>query len=110
MKIKRTKAYLIQLSRGESVPMDQDELDKVVEAMGTGKVAILRQGIVNPSYITSIVPDSERIEAFMDDTKYDGERRNGGLLPLKNIFEGTQVGKMIVERDQKLLDNGEHHG
>jgi len=96
VKVVRTKAYLVQVSRGNPIQIDEDELPKILAAMQSGSPAILKQGIVNPSYITSVVPDKERISLWLEDTKYDGSKRALGIKPLAELIDRTEVLKSIA--------------
>ena len=84
----KLQAFRVELSRGEPIPIDADELPVVIEAIQRGEPAIVRQGIFNPSFYVSVVRDEKRLEDFWEQTKYSPERRQKGLEKLKNIFEG----------------------
>lgn len=87
------KSYIIELSTKSVVRCDPDELPKLMQAMEQGVPVILKQGLVNPSYIVAVREDEERIRKFLDDTKYpeDAQRRARGLEPLANIFAETPL-------------------
>lgn len=84
------KGYIIQLSNKAEVQIDADELNVVIQGIKNGGMIRVKQGLVNPSFIVTIVVDQKRINNFLDDTKYDDEvsqeRRKQGLEPLKDIF------------------------
>lgn len=100
VKITRTKAYKIQLSRGADIQVDQEEVEKVINGMTSGALIALKQGIVNPSYIVAVVEDGERVKMWMEDTKYDSDERKEGMQSIGNIFENSPIGKLLEERKQ----------
>lgn len=101
--VRRTKAYLVQMSRGEPVQIDQEELPKVIASMQSGKPCVLKCGIVNPSYITSVVPDGKRMEAFVHDCRYDSELRTYGMKPLAELISRYEVLAQIGNGQHRLL-------
>jgi hypothetical protein len=96
---RRTKAYLVQLSKGDPVKIDEDELPKVLQAIQSGNPAIVRQGIVNPSYITSVVPDKDRIEQWLRECRYGhgqgDEARARGIKSLDDIMKTKEIAKQL---------------
>lgn len=107
IQIKRTKAYLVQVSRGDAVQIDQEELPKVVAAMQSGAPCVLKRGIINPSYVTSVVPDRERIEAWLHDSRYDNKLREGGMKPLAELIDRNEVLAQLGVPQQNRLGNGQ---
>jgi hypothetical protein len=103
--MKLTKAYIVELSTKTEIRIDQDELDKVATGINLGKMMIVRNGIINPSYFASIRLDNNRMEDWYRLCGYGDENgkkaRDDGMRPLKNIFEGTELGKMMIA--QKAL-------
>ena len=89
--IRRTKAYLVQVSKGDPVQIDQEELPKVIAAMQSGKPCILKCGIVNPSYVTSVVPDNNRMREWVHDSRMDERLRSGGMKPLAELIDRSEV-------------------
>lgn len=87
------KSFVIELSTKTVVRCDPDEIPKLMEAMRKGLPVLLKQGLVNPSYIVAVREDEERRIKFLDDTKYpqDSQRRSRGLEPLRNIFSETPL-------------------
>lgn len=82
------KAYKAVMSRGDDIKLDAQEIPLVLEQAPLGRLIRVRQGLINPSYLISIVADTDRLERFYDDIKYrsDDERRNAKMKPLKDIF------------------------
>lgn len=91
-----TKAYLVQISGGTSIQIDEDELPKVIYAIQNGKVAMVKQGVINPSYVTCVVEDKKRVELWLEDTKYRASERNTiGMQPLKELINMQDILKKI---------------
>lgn len=82
----RRSAFKIVMSTGDSIPIDPEEVDAVYRGLEQGSLIRVKQGIVNPSFLVSIVKDKERIDRFIDDTRHDSPKRAKGLEPLKDLF------------------------
>lgn len=54
--------YTLILMGGKQYAIDDDELEVVEDGMSTGKFIKLKQGIINPSMITSVESDLERVK------------------------------------------------
>lgn len=97
-------AFIINLSRGEKIQIDEDELPKLVSGIKNGQVVIFRQGIVNPSFIISIIRDTNRMKMF-----WEGERGlefNKGAYPDKKFPEKLKIKPLhdiFAEVRDKLL-------
>lgn len=95
------KAYKLMLSNGVQIKADEDELDKVKEAIKTGSWGKVRQGMFNPSFLISIVEDTDRLEALDEaNARLENSRRlNPGkeypesikFKPLKDIFDSKRL-------------------
>jgi hypothetical protein len=99
----KNKGFLVNLSRGEAVQIDADEVDKVVASAGKGAVVVVRRGIINPSYFVSITPDNERLDRWWDDTKHNMAAREAGLPLLKSVFNGTSIGSALEAKQVQKL-------
>lgn len=90
-----TKSYVARLSNEGYVRIDHDEIEKVIAGMERGSPIIVRQGVINPSYITGIMEDRDRIREWHEECNRgsgDGDKaRESGMRPLKNIFDGTTI-------------------
>lgn len=106
VKMVRTKCYLVNLSRGDAIKIDQEELGKVLAALQSGTPAVVKQGIINPSYVVSVTGDKDRLERFYEDTKYDAGKRAGGLKPLAELIDRAEVLKSLPPAQRKMLGNG----
>lgn len=99
----KLQAFKINLSKGDGIPCDAEELPKIMQAIKSGSPCIVKSGLFNPSYFVSITEDTKRIEDIRNEnaTIYeDNERRKKyggtlleykGLQPLKDIFEGVNL-------------------
>lgn len=89
----KLKAYKVELSNGSKIPIDADELPNVIQAIQSGRPAIVRQGIFNPSYYVAIVEDVKRITEVQEANYRDrfsienGDTQPHSLKPIANIFE-----------------------
>lgn len=54
-----TTKFILKTFHSE-IKIDEDEVAKVLEALKSGDVKVLRQGIFNPQSFDSIVPDEKR--------------------------------------------------
>ena len=120
-KEKNVKAYRIVMSRGDDIPFDEDELQKVYNAISSGQPAMLRQGLFNPSFYVSIIFDEKRVMEFIREFNetvrhneqqkmyHDGQnlKQLPGFQPLKDIFAGTKLAKMIEAKKQDQLPQGQ---
>lgn len=82
----RKKAYLVNVSKGDAIQIDEEEVQKVIQGVAQGQVVVVKTGIINPSYFVSIVEDKKRVGEWWNNTKYDEEARLKGIPPLKTIF------------------------
>ncbi len=102
---KLTKAYIAVMSNRDNIKFDQDELDKVAMGMRKGAGIWVRRGYINPSFVVDISLDVDRMKDYANDCNYGGEQgeraRTNGMKPLKTIFEGTELGKQLLEREQE---------
>lgn len=83
------KAYKAVMSRGDDLKLDPDEVETVMAGAAQGVLIRTRQGLINPSYLVTIIEDKERLAKFLEDTKYpqDADRRARGMEPLSDIFK-----------------------
>lgn len=98
--MKNTK-YIVKTSKS-NIPIDEDEIEKVVIGLNQGQIVVLRQGILNPSYFDTIVQDSEAYKTYVEDKKYD--IREGKITELpkyRDMFAGL---KENLEKYKKLTD------
>ena len=101
VKIVRTRAYKIQRSNGEDIRIDEDELPKFVAGMASGTFMFFRQGGANPSYVTGIVPDKDRIREWVEECNYGfgqgGAAWARGIKPLQDILGLPQIAQRLKE-------------
>jgi len=113
------QAYKVNLSKGDAMPCDTDELPQIVLAVKTGSPCKIRSGIFNPSYYVSITEDKDRIEEVEiqnsrirkcneQESRY-GKAKNyenyKELKPIKDIFEGVNLstGSQLTNKTEKLV-------
>ena len=105
MQQEKPKAFIVKMSvKGLDVKIEPEEIEKVVNAIKSGGIAIVKQGIINTSFFAGIVEDTDRIKTYMEEVNRiaDQNRKheeygigNKGKIPefekLKNILEGVQL-------------------
>ena len=82
-----------------AIPIDEDELVKVYEAISTGDVKILKKGWFNPSGFDSIIEDEEYMKTFRSD--YRHQIRDGSVTEYpsyKDLFPELREEIKKVER------------
>ena len=87
IKMRRTKAYKVIMSSGPPIPIDEEEVAKVLQGRQEGVDVVLKRGAFNPSHYVSIVEDGDRISEWKSDCRYTGEV---GELSLIHISEPTR--------------------
>ena len=103
--------FLVVLSTGPAIPIDADEVEKVIQARLTGSDAALRRGMFNPSFYVSLVLDDKRISSFKEDLQYMSESRRVKILEigpqkLKSVFLGMEnLGKKFTAFEPLVRDN-----
>ena len=57
--------YYVQQFSGKNVPIKEEEVSKVIEAMETGAIVVLRCGVLKGSAISGILRDMEAEHGFI---------------------------------------------
>lgn len=83
--------YLVNMSRGKDIKIDEEDLQKLRENIKAPLIQ-LKQGIINPSFMISIIPTDEPDEVKKPKIEY--AERNG-----------ERIAKIIGEESIKLLEN-----
>lgn len=104
---RRTKAYLVVMSSKESIKIDEEELQKVLEASAGGGLCVVKQGVINPSFIVDIQLDRERMREWADRCKYGNgqgdEYNRKGLEPLSHIYsQGAPIAQLLEKKQVEL--------
>ncbi len=68
MMLKNRKFQVV--TSGGKIPIDEDELVKVYEAVSGGSIKILRQGWFNPSFFVAVIEDDEYMKEYRDSQKH----------------------------------------
>jgi hypothetical protein len=79
------KYFLIVMSRGPDIPIDSEELPKVIQALQTKQPAIMKRGMFNPSFWISTVEDIDRREGWNRELGQD-KREITSKKPLSDLF------------------------
>ena len=100
-----TKAYKIILSNGGSLQIDEDEVEKVVAGIRTGRPVKVRQGMFNPSFWVCTVEDKDRMQ-YARTERIQLEQRNAILAPgePKQEWSGLQSLQDIFKDKFKQLN------
>lgn len=100
MTVRRTKAYLVTMSKGDPIKIDEEEIQKVLEGANAGELIVVKQGVINPSYMINILADRDRIETWRREMHYgqgQGDAiKERGLTELGHIYiAGTPIAEAI---------------
>lgn len=105
---RRTKAYLVIMSNKDPIRIDEEELQKIVEGSARGGLVVVKQGVVNPSYIVDIQLDKERMREWHDRCQYgfgQGEEASRlGIEPLSHIYTQGAPLAVLLEKKQVELE------
>ena len=82
-----TQGYKAIMSSGDPIRIERDEMDRLLKAAGTGSFVRVRQGVINPSFLVSIVVDKSREMQYATGPR--SEAQCLGLMPLRDIFTQT---------------------
>lgn len=94
------KIYKIVLSAGDPIPIYQEEIPAVVEAIRRGdKIIATKRGIFNPSFYVVIQTDKKWSEAAEEDEKYGRKTLLPGDMDLAGLTK-------LAEMKQKTLKAG----
>jgi len=81
--------YIITLSNKATIPVDEDEVPLVVEAIKKGQPGRVRQGIFNPSFFVSLTLDNSRIKQYLDEQPaWNSISKPKPIEQLPDIFAG----------------------
>lgn len=80
------KGFLAIMSNGPDIAIDEDEVEMVLRSAAKGEFYKARQGVVNPSFLVSVVEDVKRRKDFEWDKHHEPEVIRRGMDTLENIF------------------------
>jgi hypothetical protein len=78
------RAYKAVMSRGDDVQLDPSEVALLMRGAEEGSIVRVKRGIINPSFLISIVEDKSREPRYT--SGFAHERKSLGMIPLKDIF------------------------
>jgi len=95
------------MSSKESIKIDEEELQKILEASAGGGLCVVKQGVINPSFIVDIQIDKERMREWTTQCQYghgQGEEYDRkGIPPLNRIYsEGTPIAQLLAKKQIEL--------
>ena len=79
------KGYKVVMSTGGEVKIDADEVQNVMGGIQRGGMIAVKQGLINPSFIVSVLQDKDRTD------KTYGDGSVSEMPPLVNVFEGLKL-------------------
>ncbi len=74
---------------GFDIPIEEDEVAKVIDGVQRGVVKILKQGVMNPTSFAGIIEDKNR-DKVMINGREPGESGHYENKPLKDLFPGVR--------------------
>lgn len=93
--------YKIIMSSGPFIPIDADEMRKVLDGATRKALVIVRQGLINPAHMISIVEDHERNEGQNYQLPGGDYRPSpSAARPVQNIFEG--IADLLPQQPKQL--------
>ncbi len=92
-----TYNYLVKLTSGESIPIDADEVEKVLTAIQKMSIVRVKRGIFNAKYFVSMVEDYNRVKGLNHGVQARDRRAFSNLKSLPDIFAGMES-KLIVAK------------
>lgn len=81
------KGYKAIMSRGDDVKLDPAEVVMVEAAAEQGSLVRVKQALINPSFLITIVEDKEREMRYT--SGFTHERKALGMRPLADIFTAS---------------------
>ena len=72
------------MSHGDAIKVDEDEVREVMMGIDGKHPIIVKQGLINPSFVVSVVVDKDRVE------KTYGDGSVSGLATLENVFDNVK--------------------
>lgn len=92
------RGFKAVMSRGDDIKLDPDEVQLVLQGSKRGLMVQVKQGLINPSFLVSIIEDKQR-EVRMS-SGFRHEQRNLGMEPLKDLLASAMpVGITIGSGD-----------
>lgn len=95
--------YTIEMSKGPSIRIDEDDLVKIKANIGESLIAV-KQGIINPSFMISIIPTNEPDTRIKQILEPRGDRV---------VITGTREVKVLADimniNNVKRLSNGKEN-
>lgn len=83
------RCFKIKCSNGIEIQIDEDEIEKVMENLGTKNFIKVRRGVFNPSFFVALIEDRERRNEYFADYKHQIKSGSMSKHPpqLKDMFE-----------------------
>lgn len=97
VKIKRERGYLLNVSKGDPIKIDEEEIPLIMQAVQAGSPVVLKQGVLlNPNMGVTITPDKARNDDYVHMVKMGSERHvQRGMQPLASLIDKQAILKVI---------------
>lgn len=69
--------FKVVMSSGADIPIDEEERAKVIAAIESDSVCVLKQGVINPRHFVSLVRDYDREQGW----DYTLDKKSGKTIP-----------------------------
>lgn len=89
--------YQIEMSKGPSIKIDEEDLVKIKANIGESLITV-KQGIINPSFMISIIPTNEKEV----DIRLILKENNGGMSVVGKTEVKTLANKMNTKNIKQL--------
>ena len=66
---------VIMSSLKDGITIREDELSKVLKGINEGGVIIVREGVINPSFLVAIVEDKDRMRSLAESERMNSKLR-----------------------------------
>ncbi len=92
--------YCIRTTNG-TLPISEDEVEKVVKAMDKKAIVVLKAGIVNGAFISEVVRDIHAEKGYNYGYKFQAE---DGIKRESYITDIKEITSKMIQGDVKLLN------
>lgn len=79
------RGYKAVMSKGDDIKLDPEEVAMVESAAEQGMMVRVKQGLINPSFLVTIIEDKEREMRYGSGPRSDAPRL--GITPLRDVFK-----------------------
>lgn len=95
--------YCIQF-RDEKLPISEEEIPKVLEAMANKNIVVLKCGVVNGAFISAILKDIHAEYGFNYGYKFQGSDNISRKSYLTDLEEKLKIDRLQLEKNPLKLE------